>query len=266
MSDLTANTGVYPIDLWGLAITVALVAVSAGLSWIMRLGVERRMLWATMRSLAQLLAMGYVIKYVILWNNPWICFALIAVMILAAIQITLTRASNIPKGLAPQVLLTLAVCVVLQISVVIELIVRPHPWYAPAVLVTMTGMLLGNVVAATAVAMSRFFSDMKARRYEVEMMLALGATPFEAAKPSISASVKMGMIPTISQLASSGIVLIPGMMAGQVIAGADPIMAGKYQFVVLAVISALTLIADSLIMILVYRTSFTDRDQYRADL
>ncbi|KAB8294348.1 ABC transporter permease [Bifidobacterium avesanii] len=266
MNDVvSANAGAYPIDGWGLLITVILVAVAAGMSFVMKLGVERRMLWATLRSLVQLLAMGYIIRFVIAWNNPWICFALIAVMIVAAVQITLTRASNIPKGLAPQVFLTLLVCVILQISVVIELIVRPKPWYAPAVLVTMAGMLLGNVVAATAVAMSRFFSDMKSRRYEVEMLLALGATPFEAAKPSIVSSVKMGMIPTISQLASSGIVLIPGMMAGQVIAGADPLTAAKYQFVVLAVISALTLIADSLIMVLVYRTSFTALDQYRAE-
>lgn len=267
MNDVgTATAGAYPIDGWGVLITVILVASAAGMSWAMKLGVERRMLWATLRSLVQLLAMGYVIKFVIEMNSPWVCFALISVMILAAIQITLTRASNIPKGLAPQVFLTLLTCVILEICVVVELIIRPRPWYAPTVLVTMSGMMLGNVVAATAVAMSRFFADMKSRRYEVEMLLALGATPFEASKPSIVSSVKMGMIPTISSLASSGIVLIPGMMSGQVIAGADPIMAGRYQFVVLTVISSLTLIADSLIMILIYRTSFTALDQCRTDL
>ena len=255
--------GSYPIDVWGLVITVVLVAVAAGMSYLMRLGVHRQMLWATIRSLLQLLAMGYVIKFVIERNNPWLVFALIAVMIVAAIQITMSRASNIPRDVMPQVFLTLTASVILQICVVTELIIRPQPWYAPAVLVTMTGMLLGNVVAAVAVAMSRFFADMESRRYEIEMLLSLGATPFEAARPSIVSSVKMGMIPTIAQLASSGIVLIPGMMAGQVIAGADPLTAAKYQFVVLAVISALTLMADSLIMALVYKVSFTKLDQFR---
>ncbi|WP_307739500.1 ABC transporter permease [uncultured Parolsenella sp.] len=51
--------------------------------------------------------------------------------------------------------------------------------------------------------------------------------------------MKLGLLPTVSQLASSGLVLIPGMMAGQIIAGADPILAAKYQFVVLAAISVL---------------------------
>ncbi|KAB8288814.1 ABC transporter ATP-binding protein [Bifidobacterium ramosum] len=259
----TGNAGAYPIDVWGLIITIMLVAVAAGLSYAMRLGVHRQMLWATIRSLIQLLAMGYILKFVIEQNNPWLVFALIAVMILAAVQITMSRAANIPRSVMPSVFLTLTASVILQVCVVTEMVIRPHPWYAPTVLATMSGMLLGNVVSAIAVAMSRFFSDMDARRYEIEMMLSLGATPFEAAKPSIISSVKLGMIPTISQLASSGIVLIPGMMAGQVIAGADPLTAAKYQFVVLAVISALTLMADSLIMILIYRTSFTALHQYR---
>jgi putative ABC transport system permease protein len=252
----------YPIDVWGLVITVVLVAIAAGMSIVVRLGVGRQMLWATLRSLIQLLAMGYVIKFVIEANNPWLVFALVAVMILAAIQITLSRASNIPKGLALDVFLTLLVGALLQFVFATQLIVRPHPWYAPQIVVTMTGMLLGNMVAAIAVAMSRFFDDMTSRRYEIEMLLSLGATPFEAAKPSIISSVKLGMIPTISQLASSGIVLIPGMMAGQVIAGADPLTAARYQFVVLAIISALTLLADSLIMLLVYRKPFTALHQY----
>lgn len=252
----------YPIDVWGLVITVVLVAIAAGMSIVVRLGVGRQMLWATLRSLIQLLAMGYVIKFVIEANNPWLVFALVAVMILAAIRITLSRASNIPKGLALDVFLTLLVGALLQFVFATQLIVRPHPWYAPQIVVTMTGMLLGNMVAAIAVAMSRFFDDMTSRRYEIEMLLSLGATPFEAAKSSIISSVKLGMIPTISQLASSGIVLIPGMMAGQVIAGADPLTAAKYQFVVLAIISALTLLADSLIMLLVYRKPFTALHQY----
>ena len=69
----------YPIDVWGLVITVVLVAIAAGMSIVVRLGVGRQMLWATLRSLIQLLAMGYVIKFVIEANNPWLMFALVAV-------------------------------------------------------------------------------------------------------------------------------------------------------------------------------------------
>lgn len=95
------------------------------------------------------------------------------------------------------------------------------------------------------------------------MMLALGATPWESARPSIVSSIRLGLLPTTASLASSGIVTIPGMMAGQVIAGGDPLNAAKYQFVVLDAIAALTLLADGLIMVMIYRPCFTADDQYR---
>ncbi|MBY8968736.1 ABC transporter permease, partial [Algiphilus sp. NNCM1] len=75
-------------------------------------------------------------------------------------------------------------------------------------------------------------------------------------------SIRLGLLPTTASLASSGIVTVPGMMAGQIIAGGNPIDAAKYQFLILAAIAALTLLADSLIMVMAYRKCFTADDQY----
>lgn len=153
----------------------------------------------------------------------------------------------------------------LMLALVTELIVRPHPWYAPQLVVPLTGMLLGNTVTALAVGLSRFYESMEERRDEVDMMLALGATPWGVGPPVHRLVVRSGLLPTTASLASSGIVTIPGMMAGQVIAGGDPLNA-KYQFVVLDAIAALTLLADGLtvvVMVTTYRTCFTADDQYR---
>ncbi len=259
----SSTTGsVYTINAWGLTITILLVAIAAGLSTAMKLGIAKSMLWATIRSLFQLLAMGYIIKIVIEMNNPWLVLVLLIIMIAAAVQITLSRADSIPKGLIAPVLMTLTISVLIVVSVVTELVIRPTPWYAPQVLIPMAGMMLGNLVAALAVAMSRFFSDMESRRYEIEAYLSLGANPVEAARPSILAAIKLGLIPTIAQLASSGVVLIPGMMAGQIMAGGDPLEAAEYQFVVLAALSAITMLGDALITLLLYTRCFTKLDQY----
>lgn len=91
------------------------------------------------------------------------------------------RAKGIPKGLAGPVLLSLVITMLLMISLVTELVVRPHPWYAPQLVVPLTGMLLGNTVSALAVGLSRFYESMNERRDEVDTLLALGATPWEAA-------------------------------------------------------------------------------------
>lgn len=253
----------YAIDVWGLVAAMVMVAVAAGISGLMRMGIGRTLLWSACRALLQLCAMGFIMAFVIRSDNPWLVFTLITAMLAAGVQITLSRAGNVPKGLAGPVLLSLTVTMLLMITLVTELIVRPHPWYAPQLVVPLTGMLLGNTVSALAVGLSRFYESMDERRDEVNTLLALGATPWEAARPSIVSSIRLGLLPTTSSLASSGIVTIPGMMAGQVIAGGDPLDAAKYQFVILAAIAALTLVADSVIMAMVYRTCFTADDQWR---
>ena len=253
----------YDIDIWGLAVAMAMVAVAAGVSGVMRMGIGRHLLWSACRALLQLCALGLVVAYVIRADNVWLVFAVIGVMLVAAVQIVLSRAKGVPKGLAGPVLLSLTITILLMISLVTELVVRPRPWYAPQLVVPLTGMLLGNTVSALAVGLSRFYESMDERRDEIDTLLALGATAWEAARPSIVSSIRLGLLPTMATLASCGIVTIPGMMAGQVIAGGDPVEAGKYQFVVFAAIAALTLVADSLVMAMTYRTCFTALDQFR---
>ena len=197
----------YNIDIWGLLIALGMVAVAAIISELMHMCIGKTLMWSSCRALVQLCATGFIIGYVIRSNSVWMVFALMAVMLVAAVQIVMSRARGIPKGLAGPIFLSLVITMLL--------------------------------------------------------MLALGATPWESACPSIVSSIRLGLLPTTASLASSGIVTIPGMMAGQVIAGGDPLNAAKYQFVVLDAIAALTLLADGLIMVMIYRTCFTADDQYR---
>ena len=251
----------YSIDIWGLLIALVMVAVAAGISEAMRMGIGKTLLWSACRALLQLCAMGFIMEFVIKSNNPWLVLLLVMFMLIAAVQITLSRAKGVPKGLAGPVFLSLVITMLIMISLVTELIIRPQPWYAPQLVVPLTGMLLGNTVSALAVGLSRFFESMKERRDEVDTLLALGATAWEAARPSIVSSIRLGLLPTTASLASSGIVTVPGMMAGQIIAGGNPIDAAKYQFLILAAIAALTLLADSLIMVMAYRKCFTADDR-----
>lgn len=197
----------YNIDIWGLLIALGMVAVAAIISELMHMCIGKTLMWSSCRALVQLCATSFIIGYVIRSNSVWMVFALMAVMLVAAVQIVMSRARGIPKGLAGPIFLSLVITMLL--------------------------------------------------------MLALGATPWESARPSIVSSIRLGLLPTTASLASSGIVTIPGMMAGQVIAGGDPLNAAKYQFVVLDAIAALTLLADGLIMVMIYRTCFTADDQYR---
>lgn len=252
----------YNIDIWGLIIAIVMVSIAAIITIFMRIGIAKTLLWSTLRALIQLAVMGYIIGYVIKQHNPWLVALLICFMLVAGVQITLSRAKGVPNGLALPVFLALTVTVLLMISVVAELIVRPDPWYAPQLITPLAGMLLGNTVSALAVGLSRFFESMRERRAEIQTLLALGASSWEAARPSIVSSIRLGIMPTTASLASAGIVTIPGMMAGQIIAGGDPLNAAKYQFVILVTIASLTLIADAIIMLIVYKRCFNAQEQY----
>ena len=91
----------YNIDIWGLLIALGMVAVAAIISELMHMGIGKTLMWSSCRALVQLCAMGFIIGYVIRSNSVWMVFALMAVMLVAAVQIVMSRARGIPKGLAP---------------------------------------------------------------------------------------------------------------------------------------------------------------------
>ena len=143
----------YSIDIWGLLIALVMVAVAAGISEAMRMGIGKTLLWSACRALLQLCAMGFIMEFVIKSNNPWLVLLLVMFMLIAAVQITLSRAKGVPKGLAGPVFLSLVITMLIMISLVTELIIRPQPWYAPQLVVPLTGMLLGNTAADASVAL-----------------------------------------------------------------------------------------------------------------
>ena len=88
------NGNYYAIDIWGLIAALVMVAIAAGISETMRMGVGRTLLWSACRALLQLCAMGFIMEYVIRSNNPWLVLLLVAFMLIAAVQITLSHAKE----------------------------------------------------------------------------------------------------------------------------------------------------------------------------
>ena len=123
-------------------------------------------------------------------------------------------------------------------------------------------MIMGNAMAAVAVAIDRLFADMDARAPEMFSLVALGATPHEAAAPSLKAAIGAGMTPVLAHMSAAGIVTFPGMMTGQLLAGADPLAAAKYQIVVMLMLSAANTIAIVMASYLTYRKRFAPDGYY----
>jgi putative ABC transport system permease protein len=108
------------------------------------------------------------------------------------------------------------------------------------------------------ISLERLFTDFKSRRAEIRIMVSLGATPWEAALPSIRAAISAGLIPMMNSMAAAGIVFIPGMMTGQILANADTCMAAKYQIVIMFMLAASATLCTIIAVLWTYRRAFDE--------
>lgn len=257
--------GVINIGNIELAASALLMLVAGIVSLKLRLDLAKDIVVATVRAFIQLLAMGFLLLYLFKYQTWWLVCIVIVAMSLAATQIAVSRVKGVAKGIHLDVFLSIFVSSMVIAFVVVEGIIHAQPWYSARELIPITGMILGNTLSAAAVAIERLFAGLDARTDEINAMVSLGATPREAAFLSIKAAIGAGMTPALATLSAAGIVQIPGMMSGQILAGADPVIAAKYQIVVLLMMSAATTITIVMVCFLAYKKRFAPEGYYLSE-
>jgi len=126
-------------------------------------------------------------------------------------------------------------------------------------------MVLGGSLTSVSLALDRFTSDLVTKRAEVEALLSMGASRWEAAHGILTDAVQTGMIPTLNSMAVMGIVSLPGMMTGQILAGVSPNTAVRYQIVIMFVLSASSALGSLTVTLLAFRALFDPRDRLRIE-
>lgn len=252
---------VQPLSLGQIGIATLLVVFTGAISFGFRLHLEKPLAVAAARTIAQLLTIGYVLKYVFALRSPFLILGLVLLMVGAAAHAALGRAKySYPRAFAHS-FASLAVSGLLTAFVVTSTVIQIHPWYRAQYFIPLVGMILGNSLTGISIALDGLLSDVVERRAEIEMELGLGASAWEAARGPLQASVRRGMIPTINSMLVVGIVSLPGMMTGQILAGSAPLVAVKYQIVVMFMLAAATALGCILIALLAYRRLFSARHQ-----
>jgi len=143
-------------------------------------------------------------------------------------------------------------------------VIRIHPWYEPQYAIPILGMILGNTLTGVSLSIERMTEELTARRDRVDMALALGAARWEAAQGPARQAVRAGMIPTLNQMAVVGVVSLPGMMTGQVLAGQSPLQAVRYQIVIMFLIAASSALGTVGAVLLTYRRLFSADHRFLA--
>jgi putative ABC transport system permease protein len=114
---------------------------------------------------------------------------------------------------------------------------RPEPWYHPRYALPLLGMMLGNTMTGISLGLDVLTIGLVRERAAVESCLALGGTRYQALLPVVRDALRSGFMPTINGMAATGLVSIPGMMTGQILAGVEPIDAVKYQLLIMFLIA-----------------------------
>jgi putative ABC transport system permease protein len=247
----------------GMGFALALMLLAIGLSAWQHLGLEWNLAVATVRTIVQLLVVGYLLEIVFALRNPWVVLATIAAMLGIATVVARNRISR----KIPQLLLTVGGSILvstgLTLAYVNSLVLRLNPWYEPQYLVPLAGILLGNAMNAAALAGERFVNTLNNSQLEIETHLSLGATPQQATQQYRQEAIKAGLIPTLNSMMVVGIVTLPGIITGQILSGVNPLNAALYQMLIMFILAITTLITTILLIWGIDRQFFTPAAQLK---
>jgi putative ABC transport system permease protein len=252
-----------PIGTGQLSLTVLLMLLVVGLSYYEKLALEREYLLGVGRTFVQLLLVGYILEYIFSLNRWYLVLLILAAMVAAACQAGVGRLRRRDLRLYPMMAVSLLVGGGVTILVVTEVVLRIEPWYHPRYLIPLAGMIIGNAMNGATLGGERYRSELLLRSAEVETLLCLG---FEAKRASVNArrqAISAALIPTLNSMMVVGVVSLPGMMTGQILAGTSPLIAVRYQIVVMIMISAAVSLSAYLMVVMLSRHYFTRQHQIR---
>ena len=227
------------LSYWELATASFLVFINAGLSIIFGLKVHRSLLVATIRMVVQLTLVGLVLTTLFSIVSPlWTSIVAFAMVLFAGHE----AAQRQERGLSGWWSYGLGTGCMMMSSLLVTIFalmttLRPDPWYDPRYAIPLLGMILGNCMTGVGLGLNTLTTGLVSRRASVEAQLMLGATRQVAAAPVTREALRSALMPTISSMAATGVVSLPGMMTGQILGGVPPVEAVKYQILVMFLIA-----------------------------
>lgn len=248
-----------------LALATSLILISGAISLALRLGLEGRLLLAAVRTVVQLLLVGLVLEYIFRLQQWPLIVGLMLMMTLIAGGAAVRRTSHRYAGIWLDSLVSMWASSWLITGIALLAIVQVRPWYLPQYSIPLLGMILGNTLNGVSIGLDRFGEELDAGRDQVEMLLSLGATRWEAARGPIQQAIRTGMIPTLNTMMVVGVVSLPGMMTGQLLAGAAPVQSVMYQIVIMFLIGAGTALGTFAIVVLGFFRLFSREHQFLAE-
>ena len=250
-----------------LAMAGALVLLLAAISLRMRLGISGKIIIAALRTAIQLYLVGLVLKVIFTTTSLLWIAAIGGVMLLVAAREVAGRQHRRFTGIWSYGVsgTSMTISAVTLAVFALHVVIRPAPWYTPQYAIPLLGMLLGNTMTGVAIGLDRLTSMCWQLQDTIENRLMLGQTWQMAVSDIRRESVRSGLIPIINAMSVAGLVSLPGMMTGQILAGNPPQVAVKYQILIMFLIAAGTGFGTLSAVWLGSRRLFDHRHRLRLD-
>jgi putative ABC transport system permease protein len=244
------------ISLLSLAGGYLLLIFPVAIMLYLRVGMLKETAVSVLRMTVQLLFVGLYLQVVFKLNNPFLNLAWVGAMILVAdLSILKGCRLKLKRFLLPM-FIALLVGTVLPMIFFAGIILRLPGWFEAQYIIPLAGMILGNCLRADIIGLNNFYQSIHKNEKAYHQSLAYGAALTEALNPFFRDALRSALAPTIASMATIGLVSLPGMMTGVILAGADPFTAIKYQIAIMIAIFSGTAITVFLAIRLTVTNSF----------
>ncbi|MCB1691228.1 MAG: ABC transporter permease [Pseudomonadales bacterium] len=197
-----------------------------------------RAIHALLRMLAQLLLVGYVLTFIFDASDWRLVIGVLGVMAFTASWISVSAASEKRRAIYPAAFASLLLTCGFMIALITQGVLEATPWYDPKVIIPLSGMIFSNAMNGVSLAAERLISELD------------NSEPFEVARGK---ALSAALIPVVNGLFAVGLVSLPGMMTGQILSGVSPLIAARYQIVVMCMLFATTGVSSAMFLVLVRR-------------
>lgn len=235
--------GTIDISITSLLLGVILMAIPIYFLWKYYTGIVKSTINAVLRMIVQMFLVGLYLKYLFLWDNPWLNVLWLIIMVFVASETSLKR-TNLKRNMLMLPLIIGFFTASILIGVYfLGIILKLDNIFDAQYFIPIFGILMGNMLGVNVIGLNTFYYNLQREKSYYYFLLGNGATIDEAITPFVKRALVHSFSPAIANMAVMGLVALPGTMIGQILGGSTPDVAIKYQMMIIVITNSASMLS-----------------------
>lgn len=235
--------GTIDISITSLLLGVILMAIPIYFLWKYYTGIVKSTINAVLRMIVQMFLVGLYLKYLFLWDNPWLNVLWLIIMVFVASETSLKR-TNLKRNMLmlPLIIGFFTASILIGIYF-LGIILKLDNIFDAQYFIPIFGILMGNMLGVNVIGLNTFYYNLQREKSYYYFLLGNGATIDEAITPFVKRALVHSFSPAIANMAVMGLVALPGTMIGQILGGSTPDVAIKYQMMIIVITNSASMLS-----------------------